>query len=93
MRRKRDKRPAVPAKYRRYVRGQWDNPGQWVRERETWAKAQPPVVLAGADAYGRPWRCVVTPLGDKTDLIRARREARMIAFADPASPGSNVDWA
>jgi hypothetical protein len=88
VRRKRDKRPAVPLKYRQYRPHDWPEGGwgQWVREREAWARAQPAIVITGADAYGTPWRCVITPLGDKTDLIRARREARMIAFADVSQP-------
>lgn len=87
MRRKRDKRPEVPARYRRYVPGQWDSPGQWMREREAWARAQPAIVTTGADAYGTPWRCVVTPLGDSTDLMRARREARLLAYEASTAPG------
>jgi len=83
VRRKREHRPRIPARFLRYRPDEWPGgPEQWVREREAWARAQPPIVTTGTDAYGTPWRCVVTPLGDRTDMMRARREARLTAFAD-----------
>jgi hypothetical protein len=58
MRRKRDRRPAVPVKYRRYVPDEWPEGGwgQWVRERETWNAAQPQALFAG-DGPAGPWQC------------------------------------
>ncbi len=82
MRPKREGRPAIPARVFRYVPAQWDSPGQWIAEREKWNAAQPKILLAGTDAYGVPWSYLAGPLGDRTDLFRARREARLIAFAD-----------
>jgi hypothetical protein len=79
MRAKRARPSPVPAKYRRYWPADWDNWGQWVTEREAWDADQEPVLLAGCDSYGNAYSYQAGPVGDSTDLMRARREARMSA--------------
>jgi len=78
MRSKRSHVALPPAKYRKYVSGDW--PGgwrEWVSEREQWNDAQDPVVYAGSSPNGLSWSFTAGPLGDVTDLFRARREARL----------------
>jgi hypothetical protein len=82
VRHKRDQRPTAPAKYLRYRPEEWPGGwGEWVREREAWNARQPKILLAG-DSPAGPWSYLAGPLGDKTDLMRARREARLTAFTD-----------
>jgi hypothetical protein len=83
MRSRLEKPVRVPLKYRRYRAEDWREGGwhQWVTEREAWAKAQPPVIIAGQRHDGTRYAYPATPLGDLTDLIRARREARMLDLA------------
>ncbi len=74
--------PAIPQKYRKYDPAQWPGgPGEWVAERESWAVSQPPVLIAGQDSSGRSWSYEATVLGDVCDLMKARREARMLSSA------------
>jgi hypothetical protein len=82
VRRKRDQCPTVPARYRRYRPDEWPGGwGEWVREREAWNARQPKILLAG-HGPACPWSYLAGPLGDSTDLMRARREARLTAYAD-----------
>lgn len=78
MRHKRPPPQRVPVKFRRYRPAEWDSPGAWIREREAWNAAQAPVLYAGRDAYGNPYSYLAGPLGDSTDLARARHEAWLI---------------
>ena len=79
MRAKRARPSPVPAKFARFRAADWPSWGQWVTEREAWNEGQDPVLRSGMDAYGNPWAYESGPLGDSTDLMRARREARMTA--------------
>lgn len=80
MRTKRPRLAPVPAKYRRYRPDEWTGGwSQWVTEREAWNEAAPSVLHAGSDSLGRSWRYWSGPLGDTTDEMVARREARMLA--------------
>jgi hypothetical protein len=77
----------VPQRYKRYRPEDW--PGgwhAWVTEREAWAAEQPPVTISGQRYDGAPYSYLATPLGDFTDLVKARREARMIDFTEGPEP-------
>jgi hypothetical protein len=72
----------VPVKYRRFRSQDWpEGWGEYVEAREAWAAAQSPVVISGTLYNGNPFSYTCGPLGDLTDLIRARREARMLDLA------------
>jgi hypothetical protein len=82
VRRKRAKPSAVPAKYQCYRPEEW--PGGWgefIEEREEWNAAQEPVIIAGVHHDGRAYAYPAGPLGDFTDLVKARREARLTGTA------------
>lgn len=82
MRSKRPRPSAVPAKYRRYKPSEWPGGhGDWVAAREEWNAAQERVVIAGTRHDGGAYAYEAGPLGDFTDLVRARREARAIDVA------------
>jgi len=78
MRSKRPRLPVIPAKYRRFDPSQWPGgPGQWISEREQWNSIQPEVLYAGTSPAGLSWSYLAGPLGDVTDCMQARREARL----------------
>ena len=81
----------VPARLRRYRPADW--PGGWAEfaaEREAWSAAQEPVLIAGQHDDGRMFAYLAGPLGDKTDLIRMRREARGLDIATAYSGSDPV---
>ncbi|SRR5712691_7131320 len=80
MRSKVEKPATVPLKYRRYKASDWPEGGwgEYVEAREAWNASQEPVTIAGQHHDGRRFAYTAGPLGDLTDLIRARREARLI---------------
>lgn len=79
MRSRVEKPSPVPLRYRRYRAGDgWSSPSDWAVKRQQWAEAQPPVRLDYTDHSGNQRSYLTTPLGDLTDLIRARREARLL---------------
>lgn len=75
VRRRKPDSPAVPERFARFIRGEWpphlpceEAVGLWHRERSAWA---------AENAY--EWQgCTTSPLGDALDLLKARREARLM---------------
>lgn len=79
MRSKLEKPVPVPSRFARYRAEDW--PGGWfefVEQREKWNDQQERVLIAGQLHDGSPYAYTAGPLGDLTDLIRMRREARML---------------
>jgi hypothetical protein len=75
---KRVKPSEVPLRYQDYKPSEWPGGhGDWVAEREEWNAAQEPVTETGIAHDGRSYAIRHGPLGDLTDLLRARREARL----------------
>lgn len=92
MRSKLARLPAIPQKYRKYDPAQWPGgPGEFISARESWAASQPPVLIAGQDGSGRSWAYEATVLGDLVDLMKARREARMVAYPGISTPAADSE--
>lgn len=79
MRSKREKPSTVPDKFARNKPSEWPGgSGDWVTAREKWNTEQEPVVISGVHHDGRPYSYLAGPLSDRTSLVRARIEARML---------------
>jgi hypothetical protein len=92
MRSKLTRLPAIPERYKRFNPAQWPGgAGEYISERESWAAAQPPIVIAGSDGSGRSWAYEAGPLGDACDLMKARREARILAYSGISTPAADSE--
>jgi hypothetical protein len=80
VRRRKPASPAVPEQFARFARSEWppsltceEAVGYWHQARSAWAWE-----------HQYEWQgYTTTPLGDRLDLLKARREARLLSCIEP----------